>query len=227
MKSSVSPDEPAETWIIIRNVSNINNLVALDFFICDISQCKNQRPLVDSLCNSNQLPWALTLFYLWWLQIPALPVYPVCVSSGVDRRRRPLLERTRPFVLVDGQRRSLTEALQVRRMKPQICNRSKVRMMSLLWGRRRTAIRNKIFDLWCALVLFQLSVRVLLSFTVVPSDTREYLVQTDGWCCFDVTALCEGLRVRVSRTWCHVAPVCSTRSEHCAGLFKKAFWMLC
>ncbi|XP_068585947.1 disintegrin and metalloproteinase domain-containing protein 15 isoform X2 [Cebidichthys violaceus] len=33
------------------------------------------------------------------------------LTSGVDRRR-PLLERTRPFVLVDGKRRSLTEALQ-------------------------------------------------------------------------------------------------------------------
>ncbi|KAM9310214.1 disintegrin and metalloproteinase domain-containing protein 12 isoform 2-T2 [Pholidichthys leucotaenia] len=33
--------------------------------------------------------------------------------TGVDRRpRRPLLEKTRPFVLVDGQRRSLAEALQ-------------------------------------------------------------------------------------------------------------------
>ncbi|XP_044062739.1 disintegrin and metalloproteinase domain-containing protein 12 isoform X6 [Siniperca chuatsi] len=32
--------------------------------------------------------------------------------TGVDRRRRPLLEKTRPFVVVDGQRRSLSEALQ-------------------------------------------------------------------------------------------------------------------
>ncbi|XP_028254716.1 disintegrin and metalloproteinase domain-containing protein 12 isoform X2 [Parambassis ranga] len=32
--------------------------------------------------------------------------------TGVDRRRRPLLEKTRPFILVDGQRRSLAEALQ-------------------------------------------------------------------------------------------------------------------
>ncbi|XP_062271302.1 disintegrin and metalloproteinase domain-containing protein 12 isoform X2 [Scomber scombrus] len=32
--------------------------------------------------------------------------------TGVDRQRRPLLETTRPFILVDGQRRSLTEALQ-------------------------------------------------------------------------------------------------------------------
>lgn len=72
---------------------------------------------------------------------------------------------------------------------------SKVRMMSLLWDRRKTAVRKKIFDLWCALVL-SFSVRVLLSFTVAPSDTREYLVQTDGWRCFDVTALCEGLAGR-------------------------------
>ncbi|XP_051255261.1 disintegrin and metalloproteinase domain-containing protein 15 isoform X3 [Dicentrarchus labrax] len=33
-------------------------------------------------------------------------------GTGVDRRRRPLLEKTRPFFLVDGKRRSLTEALQ-------------------------------------------------------------------------------------------------------------------
>ncbi|XP_047217575.1 disintegrin and metalloproteinase domain-containing protein 15 isoform X3 [Girardinichthys multiradiatus] len=32
--------------------------------------------------------------------------------SGVDRLRRPFLEKTRPFVLVDGQRRSLAEAVQ-------------------------------------------------------------------------------------------------------------------
>ncbi|XP_042345655.1 LOW QUALITY PROTEIN: disintegrin and metalloproteinase domain-containing protein 15 [Plectropomus leopardus] len=32
--------------------------------------------------------------------------------TGVDRWRRPLLEKTRPFVLVDGQRRSLAAALQ-------------------------------------------------------------------------------------------------------------------
>ncbi|XP_037836230.1 disintegrin and metalloproteinase domain-containing protein 15 [Kryptolebias marmoratus] len=32
--------------------------------------------------------------------------------TGVDRRRRPVLETTRPFVLVDGQRRSLAEAFQ-------------------------------------------------------------------------------------------------------------------
>ncbi|XP_034467400.1 disintegrin and metalloproteinase domain-containing protein 12 isoform X3 [Hippoglossus hippoglossus] len=32
--------------------------------------------------------------------------------TGVDRRWRPVLEKTRPFVLVDGQRRSLAEALQ-------------------------------------------------------------------------------------------------------------------
>lgn len=32
--------------------------------------------------------------------------------SGVERKWRPPLETTRPFVLVDGQRRSLTEALQ-------------------------------------------------------------------------------------------------------------------
>ncbi|XP_040900593.1 disintegrin and metalloproteinase domain-containing protein 15 isoform X3 [Toxotes jaculatrix] len=32
--------------------------------------------------------------------------------TGVDRWRRPLLEKTRPFILVDGQRRSLAEALQ-------------------------------------------------------------------------------------------------------------------
>nr|XP_033496697.1 disintegrin and metalloproteinase domain-containing protein 15 isoform X2 [Epinephelus lanceolatus] len=32
--------------------------------------------------------------------------------TGVDRWRRPLLQKTRPFVLVDGRRRSLTEALQ-------------------------------------------------------------------------------------------------------------------
>ncbi|XP_041798139.1 disintegrin and metalloproteinase domain-containing protein 15 isoform X2 [Chelmon rostratus] len=36
----------------------------------------------------------------------------VATVTGVDRRRRPLLEKTRPFVLVDGQRRSLAEALQ-------------------------------------------------------------------------------------------------------------------
>ncbi|XP_074539619.1 disintegrin and metalloproteinase domain-containing protein 12 isoform X2 [Halichoeres trimaculatus] len=33
-------------------------------------------------------------------------------GTGVDRRLRPLLGRTRPFILVDGQRRSLAEALQ-------------------------------------------------------------------------------------------------------------------
>ncbi|XP_037532434.1 disintegrin and metalloproteinase domain-containing protein 15 [Nematolebias whitei] len=33
-------------------------------------------------------------------------------GPGVDRRRRPVLEKTRPFILVDGQRRSLAEALQ-------------------------------------------------------------------------------------------------------------------
>lgn len=33
-------------------------------------------------------------------------------GTGVDRRWRPLLGKTRPFVLVDGQRRSLAEALQ-------------------------------------------------------------------------------------------------------------------
>ncbi|XP_077950391.1 disintegrin and metalloproteinase domain-containing protein 12 isoform X3 [Gasterosteus aculeatus] len=32
--------------------------------------------------------------------------------TGVDARRRPLLEKTRPFILVGGKRRSLTEALQ-------------------------------------------------------------------------------------------------------------------
>ncbi|XP_043973363.1 disintegrin and metalloproteinase domain-containing protein 15 isoform X2 [Gambusia affinis] len=32
--------------------------------------------------------------------------------TGVDRQRRPFLEKTRPFVLVDGQRRSLAEAVQ-------------------------------------------------------------------------------------------------------------------
>ncbi|XP_045900594.1 disintegrin and metalloproteinase domain-containing protein 12 isoform X2 [Micropterus dolomieu] len=32
--------------------------------------------------------------------------------TGVDRWRRPLLEKTRPFIVVDGQRRSLAEALQ-------------------------------------------------------------------------------------------------------------------
>ncbi|XP_070767593.1 disintegrin and metalloproteinase domain-containing protein 12 [Enoplosus armatus] len=32
--------------------------------------------------------------------------------TGVDRSWRPLLEKTRPFILVDGQRRSLAEALQ-------------------------------------------------------------------------------------------------------------------
>ncbi|KAM9852018.1 disintegrin and metalloproteinase domain-containing protein 12 [Aulostomus maculatus] len=32
--------------------------------------------------------------------------------SGINRRRRPLLEKTRPFILVNGQRRSLAEALQ-------------------------------------------------------------------------------------------------------------------
>ncbi|XP_070690833.1 disintegrin and metalloproteinase domain-containing protein 15 [Pempheris klunzingeri] len=32
--------------------------------------------------------------------------------TGVDGRWRPLMEKTRPFILVDGQRRSLTEALQ-------------------------------------------------------------------------------------------------------------------
>ncbi|XP_034409973.1 disintegrin and metalloproteinase domain-containing protein 12 isoform X2 [Cyclopterus lumpus] len=32
--------------------------------------------------------------------------------TGVDRRQRPLLEKTRPFVLVGGKRRSLAEALQ-------------------------------------------------------------------------------------------------------------------
>ncbi|MEQ2229779.1 hypothetical protein ILYODFUR_022357 [Ilyodon furcidens] len=35
----------------------------------------------------------------------------------VDRLRRPFLEKTRPFVLVDGQRRSLAEAVQVRAAK--------------------------------------------------------------------------------------------------------------
>ncbi|KAM9353587.1 disintegrin and metalloproteinase domain-containing protein 12 [Symphorus nematophorus] len=33
-------------------------------------------------------------------------------ATGVDRRRRHLLEKTRPFFLVDGRRRSLAEALQ-------------------------------------------------------------------------------------------------------------------
>lgn len=33
-------------------------------------------------------------------------------TTGVDRWWRPLLERTQPFVMVDGQRRSLAEALQ-------------------------------------------------------------------------------------------------------------------
>ncbi|KAM4581533.1 disintegrin and metalloproteinase domain-containing protein 12 isoform 2-T2 [Odontesthes bonariensis] len=33
-------------------------------------------------------------------------------ETGVDRRRRPFLEETRPFILVDGRRRSLAEALQ-------------------------------------------------------------------------------------------------------------------
>ncbi|MEQ2210734.1 hypothetical protein XENOCAPTIV_018393, partial [Xenoophorus captivus] len=37
--------------------------------------------------------------------------------SVVDRLRRPFLEKTRPFVLVDGQRRSLAEAVQVRAAK--------------------------------------------------------------------------------------------------------------
>ncbi|XP_016518921.1 disintegrin and metalloproteinase domain-containing protein 15 isoform X2 [Poecilia formosa] len=32
--------------------------------------------------------------------------------TGADRQRRPFLEKTRPFVLVDGQRRSLAEAVQ-------------------------------------------------------------------------------------------------------------------
>ncbi|XP_008296861.1 disintegrin and metalloproteinase domain-containing protein 12 isoform X2 [Stegastes partitus] len=36
----------------------------------------------------------------------------VSTVTGVDRRRRHLLEKTHPFVLVDGQRRSLAEALQ-------------------------------------------------------------------------------------------------------------------
>ncbi|XP_073341530.1 disintegrin and metalloproteinase domain-containing protein 12 isoform X3 [Pagrus major] len=36
----------------------------------------------------------------------------IATVTGVDRRWRPLLEKTRPFILVDGQRRSLTEALQ-------------------------------------------------------------------------------------------------------------------
>ncbi|XP_076592836.1 disintegrin and metalloproteinase domain-containing protein 15 isoform X2 [Chaetodon auriga] len=36
----------------------------------------------------------------------------IAAVTGVDRQQRPLLEKTRPFVLVDGQRRSLTEALQ-------------------------------------------------------------------------------------------------------------------
>nr|XP_046255467.1 disintegrin and metalloproteinase domain-containing protein 15 isoform X2 [Scatophagus argus] len=36
----------------------------------------------------------------------------IATVKGVDRRRRPLPEKTRPFFLVDGQRRSLTEALQ-------------------------------------------------------------------------------------------------------------------
>lgn len=35
------------------------------------------------------------------------------VSSGVGRQQRPLLERTRPFVVTDRRRRSLVEALQV------------------------------------------------------------------------------------------------------------------
>uniref|UniRef100_A0AAQ6A4Q1 ADAM metallopeptidase domain 15 n=1 Tax=Amphiprion ocellaris TaxID=80972 RepID=A0AAQ6A4Q1_AMPOC len=36
----------------------------------------------------------------------------VSTVTGVDRQRRHLLEKTHPFVLVDGQRRSLAEALQ-------------------------------------------------------------------------------------------------------------------
>lgn len=50
-----------------------------------------QRPLLDNLC--------------------ILPV-----SSGVDRWHRPLLDRTRPFIVVGRQRRDLMEALQVRCM---------------------------------------------------------------------------------------------------------------
>lgn len=47
-------------------------------------------------------------FYQWNRQLTAP------VSSGADRRRRPLLAKTRPFILVDGRRRSLAQALQVR-----------------------------------------------------------------------------------------------------------------
>lgn len=38
----------------------------------------------------------------------------IAVSSGVDKWRRPLLDRTRPFAVIDRQKRSLMEALQVR-----------------------------------------------------------------------------------------------------------------
>lgn len=52
---------------------------------------------------------------------PVLPVknleFTVFVFSGVDRGQHPLLAKTRPFVLVDGQRQSLAEALQVSGMK--------------------------------------------------------------------------------------------------------------
>ncbi|XP_075873155.1 disintegrin and metalloproteinase domain-containing protein 15 isoform X3 [Nelusetta ayraudi] len=37
---------------------------------------------------------------------------PRAAATGVDRQQRLLLEKTRPFILVDGQRRSVSEALQ-------------------------------------------------------------------------------------------------------------------
>lgn len=47
---------------------------------------------------------------------------PFNVSSGVDRWRRPLLDRTRPFAVIDRQKRSLMEALQVRHLMMMSCS---------------------------------------------------------------------------------------------------------
>lgn len=65
-------------------------------------------------------------------KIPTLPCVCACVPSGVDRRLRLLLEKTRPFILMDGQRRSLSEALQVIHMNMS-ATLSKV-MMSSAWS---------------------------------------------------------------------------------------------
>lgn len=45
----------------------------------------------------------------------------IAVSSGVDKWRRPLLDRTRPFAVIDRQKRSLMEALQVRPVMMMSC----------------------------------------------------------------------------------------------------------